>query len=93
MAINWDIKLSNVNLQSKRADITFTREDTESALTPQTYSYRNVLIETAEQRVSLLNSVKAKVEADATKQTTVDALITDLEQAGKSNLEAWEATR
>ena len=57
------------------------------------FSFCIVIFVRAVLRVSLLNSVKAMFEAYANKHTTVDALITDLEQAGKSNLEAWEATR
>jgi len=93
MAINWDIKISNVNVQSKRANVTFTRTDTESTGAPKTYSFANTYVETPEQRISLLNTVKQEVENDATRQADIDILISDLEQAGKSNLETWETTR
>jgi len=99
MAINYDVQISNVNIAAKRADVTFTRTDTESALAPQTYSFQNTIIagespaETLAIRLSLLNTVKAEVVKADEKQTSIEAMITDLEQAGKSALEAWEATR
>ena len=99
MAINYDININNVNVLAKRADVTVTRTDTESALAPQTYSFQNTPVagatsaETTAIRVGLLNTVKAKVVEDDEKQTTIEAMITDLEQTAKSILEAWEATR
>jgi len=93
MAIDWQLKISNANVQAKRADVTFTRTDSESALAPQSYPFANTIIETAEQRAALLEIVKAEVVKAEEKQASIDAFITNLEQAGKSALEAWEATR
>jgi len=93
MAINWELDISDVNVASKRADVRFTRTDSESSLAPQTYSFQNTIVETPAQRAALLDSVKESVKKDATKQAAIDAFVTDLEQAGKANLEAWEATR
>ena len=93
MAIDWQLKVSNANVQAKRADVTFTRTDSESSLAPQTYSFANTIIETAEQRAALLDIVKAEVVKAEEKQASIDVFITNLEQAGKSALEAWEATR
>jgi len=92
MAINWDLNITNVNVQTSRATVTATRTDSESALPPQTYSFQQTPIGPAD-RVGLLNTIKQKVEEDAAKQVAVDAIITDLEQAGKAALETWEATR
>jgi len=99
MAINYDVNINNVNVLAKRADVTFTRTDTESALAPQTYSFQNTIIagatpaETTAIRQSLLNTVKAEVVKADEKLDVIEAMITDLKQAGKSALEAWEATR
>jgi hypothetical protein len=93
MAINWEIQITNVNVESQRANVTAIRTDTESALEPQRYTYFMTPIGTPGDRVKLLSSIKADVEAAAAHVAQVDAVITDLEQAGKSNLEAWEATR
>ena len=93
MAITWSIEITNVNTESKRATVTATRTDTESALAPAVYRFQNTPIGTSAERVSLLNTIKAKVVEDADHATAVNAVITDLEQTGISNLEAWEATR
>ena len=93
MAIDWQLKISNANVQAKRADVTFTRTDSESALAPQTYPFANTIIETQAQRIALLEIVKAEVIKAEEKQASIDAFITNLEQTGKSALEAWEATR
>lgn len=93
MAINWDIKITDVNMTTKRAMVTATRTDTESSLSPQTYSFHNTPIGTSQERVSLLNTIKHIVEEDAADQTAIDAVVADLERDGKSSLEAWELTR
>jgi hypothetical protein len=93
MAINWDIKITNVNVVSKRGDITATRTDSVSALAPQVYFSQNTLIGTPQDRTLLLNSIKAEVVAATAKEIAVKSVITDLEQAGKTALETWEGTR
>jgi len=93
MAISWDIQITNVNVTTQRGDVTATRTDSESALAPQVYQFNNTPIGTGPDRVLLLNTIKQKVEERATHDASVDAVITDLEQTGKSQLEAWEATR
>jgi len=94
MAISWGIKISGVDLNAGRCDVSFTRTDTESTLPPQNYSFhRTPSVATPQGRIELLDAVKAQVIKADTKQTAIDEFITDLEQAGKANLEAWEATR
>ena len=89
MAITWDTKITNVNVLSKRANVTFTRTDDVTQET-ETYSYNSAIIGTAEERAALLDTVwDAHLEDDA-KQDAVDAFITNLEQLAKSNLEARE---
>ena len=99
MAIEWELKISTVNITAKRADVSFIRTDTESTLAPQTYSYKQTVIagdtpeETAILRQKLLDGVKFNVMKDAERNSNVDALVTNLEQAGKAALETWEAGR
>lgn len=99
MAIEWELKISTVNIAAKRADVFFTRTDTESTLAPQTYSYKQTLIagdtpeETAAIRQKLLDTVKINVLKDEEKNTNVENMITNLEQVGKAALETWEAER
>jgi len=67
MAINWDPKISDVKVSAKRATVTFTRTDTESALAPMEFSFSNAIIagdtpeETQAIRQALLETVKSKV--------------------------------
>ena len=91
MAITWDIDISNVDVSKKRADITFIRTDSESSLQPEVFSYRKAVIETSAQRAAILNQTWAKHLEEAADQDEIDAFITNLEQAGKANLEAREA--
>ena len=99
MAIEWELKISTVNVAAKRADASFTRTDTESTLAPQTYSYKQTVVtgdtpeETAILRQKLLDTVKFNVMKDEEQNSIVEAMITNLEQAGKAALETWEAGR
>ena len=89
MAITWDIRIANVDVDGKRADITCSRIDDVTSAT-ELYSFKKVIIETAQQRTDLLNLVWSKHLEAVGEQTAVDAFITNLEQLGKSNLEARE---
>ena len=90
MAISWDLKITNVNISSKRANVNFKRIDSESALEPWTHLFSNTIIETSAQRVALLNQVWNEWQNEIIKQTNINNFITDLEQIGKTNLEARE---
>ena len=89
MAITWDVSINNVNVDQKRADVNITRTDDVTGDT-ENYRYSKVIIETTEQRLALLDQAWDEHEEAATKQTAVDAFITNLEQLGKANLEARE---
>ena len=89
MAISWEVDISNVNVTSRRADVRFTRTDDATGET-ENYNFTNAIIETAEQRTALLNLVWDKHLEAVDKQASIDEFITNLEQLGKSNLEARE---
>ena len=90
MAISWDIKLTNVNTQSKRADVTATRTDDQSTIIEPPYSFTQVILETPAQRSAFLDTVWNKHLAWLAKQTEIETFIDNLEQQGKANLEARE---
>ena len=90
MAITWDITRANVDVQSKRADITFTRTDSENPEAPWSMTYHGVIIGTQAERIALLNYVWSAWQAYQTKQTQIDAFLDSLEQSAKNNLEARE---
>jgi hypothetical protein len=62
-------------------------------LLPEVYTYRYAPIGTSADRTKLLNAIKAEVVARAAHQTSVEAVVTSLEEDGKDALEAWELTR
>ena len=93
MAITWSVPITNVNTQTKRTDVSATRTDSSLPTTPAVYFFSNTPIGTAAERLLLLNSIKAAVVADAARVTTVQGIVTDLEQAGKTALETWEGAR
>lgn len=90
MAITWDTQITNVNTSSKRADVTFTRTNTETNAT-WSCSYNQVILETTAQRLALLDVVWADWQKALAKETSIDGFIGSLEQSANSNLMAREA--
>jgi len=93
MAISWDVKISNVNLASKRGDVTAVRTDSESALQPRSYSLPNTPLETSQQRLKVLDTIKEWDDAFIAKETAANVFIDTLETTAKTNLENWELSR
>ena len=89
MAITWNVKITNVDVVKKRANVSFTRVDDVTQAT-ENYNFSKVIIETTAQRTALLNLVWQKHLDAVSEQSTIDAFITNLEQLGKSNLETRE---
>lgn len=89
MAIIWEVQITNVNVQSKRADIVFTRTDDVTQKT-ETYSYNNTVIGTTGEKAALLDAVWNQHLESISKQDNIDAFITNLEQSAKTNLETRE---
>lgn len=93
MAISWDVQIKNVNLLSKRGDVSAIRTDSESALPPHNYSMQNTPMETPEQRLLILNTLKEWEETATANEAAVKVFIDTLEQTAKTNLENWELER
>jgi len=89
MAITWTVDIANVDVAQKRADVNFVRLDDITGAT-ENYNFRKAIIETTQQRTALLNLVWQKHLDAVDEQTAVEVFITNLEQLGKSNLEARE---
>jgi len=89
MAITWTVNITNVDVGSKRADVSFTRIDDVENET-ENYNFSGVILETTQQRLDLLDLVWAKHLEVGLEQSAIDGFITNLEQLGKSNLEARE---
>ena len=96
MAISWNTQITNVNPLSKRADVSFTRTDSEKPLDVFSQSYQNTPIagatpaETATARTLLLNTIWAAWQQEIAKRTNIATLIENLEQAANNNLNARE---
>ena len=89
MAISWTTKITNVNIASKRADISFTRTDDVTGDT-WTKSFSNDMVETNDQRLALCDQTWTAWQLELSKQTDISTLITNLEQVGNANLMARE---
>jgi len=89
MAINWDFKISNVNLASKRANISVKRTD-DVTTKEESYDFTGVIIETPEQRTAFFDQIWQMHLDTVNDQTTINDFIASLDQDGKSNLEARE---
>ena len=90
MAISWDTQTSNVNVASKRADVSFTRTDSEKPEDVFTVSFNQVILETNPQRLALLDQTWAEWQKEVTKRANIEAFITNLEQLANANLDARE---
>jgi len=89
MAISWTTKITNVNTASKRADVSFTRLDDATGDT-WTKSFSNDMVETTAQRLALCEQTWEAWQLELSKRADIATLITNLEQAGNSNLMARE---
>ena len=90
MAISWDTQTSNVNVASKRSDVSFTRTDSEKPEDVFSISFNQVILETNPQRLALLDQVWAEWQKELTKRANIEAFITNLEQLANANLDARE---
>jgi len=93
MAISWDVQITNVNLLSKRGDVTAIRTDSESALEPHSYVSRGAPLETPEDRVAVLDTIKGWETSAVLNKAVIDAVVDTIEQTAKTNLENWELSR
>ncbi len=90
MAITWEVKISNVDVAAKRATVVAIRTDDADADATEIYRFNKVVLDSASDRTSLLNTIWAKHLVSIDDQTAKDDFITNLEQLGKTNLESRE---
>ena len=89
MAISWTTKITNVNIASKRADVSFTRTDDVTGDT-WTKTFSNDMVETNDQRLALCDQTWEAWQLELNVRSNIATLITNLEQAGNANLMARE---
>jgi len=90
MAINWDIKITVLDVARKTVRVTATRTDDADPDNPRTYTILSANIATAEQKVNVLDNIWQQHQADLARQAAIDAFVGDLETAANANLEARE---
>jgi len=90
MAIEWTTSITNENPTSCRANVSFTRIDTENEAATFNVSYNQAVIETSEQRIKLLDAAWAAWQKEKVKRSNIAAFISNLEQLANSNLMARE---
>ena len=92
MAIVWETQISNEHVASKRANVSFIRTDSDDPdhLLPFRVSYNQVIIETTDQRLALLNQAWGDWQEESERRATIAAFITNLEQLANANLMARE---
>lgn len=88
MAISWDTKTTNVNVVARRADVTFTREDSVT-LDKWSVNFMQDSIVPAV-RLALFDQAWAAWQTELTKRANVANAITNFEQAANANLMARE---
>lgn len=93
MSISWDVKITQVNLNSKRGTVVATRTDDQSASPPRVHVLSNTPLETAYNRTKVLDTIKEWDEAVVANAAAAEVFIDSLDQIGKTDLETWELTR
>lgn len=83
----WTVSITNVDVDSKRADVSAVRVDGEVT---ESYKLKGAIIGTTLQRQAVLQQIWDSHLAAQTKQTAIDAFITNLEDTAKANLEGRE---
>ena len=90
MAITWETQISSEHVASKRANVSFIRTDSDDPDHSFRVSYNQVIIETTDQRLALLNQAWGDWQEESERRATIAAFITNLEQLANANLMARE---
>ena len=89
MAITWDVQITVISISTKEVSVTATRTDDVSGKV-RTYTVPRAPIGTAEQKLSVIDEIWEKHQAELNKETAIAAFIGTLETQAKTNLEARE---
>ena len=88
MAISWSTQITKVN--KPRADVTFTRTDDAAPGDLYIKKYNNVLLETSQQRLDLLDAVWTAWQKELVARGVITTFLDNLEQQANSNLDLRE---
>ena len=87
--ITWEVNITNVNVDTKRANVTAVRTDDISGAV-ETYSFKKAIIGTTQERQAILELIWQNHLEYINGQSAIDTFIAGLEQTAKTNLEARE---
>jgi len=90
MAITWEVKIIVTDILSKTISITAIRTDSTNPANPRTYTIANRHINTAAEKIAVMNDIWVMRTADVNRDLAVFTLIGTLEAQAKANLEARE---
>ena len=91
MAITWEVKITVLNKEEKRASITATRIDSTDPENIKKWSVTtNTIISTVEQKLATLDFIWGRYQKYLAEQNAIDEIIGELESQAKENLEARE---
>jgi len=92
MAITWDIKITVLDVARKDTSIVATRTDNTDPLNikSEIHTIINTVLATAAQKIAALELIWSQHLSWQNKQAQISAIVGDLEQQAKVNLEARE---
>jgi len=90
MAISWNVDITVLDVVTKAVSVAATRTDDTDPDNPKSYAVLYAIIDTAPQKLAVMDNIWEQHQATTTKQTAIDAFIGSLESDAKANLEARE---
>lgn len=93
MAISWTPKVTVLDLETRLISLSATRLDSEHPDDPRTYTVENVHINTAEQKLAVMDFIleeRADELAHEAKVAALAVVIADMEAQAKTYLESKE---
>lgn len=88
--ITWDVKITVFAVAKKAVSIIATRTDDTNPDNPEIHNVLYAIIDTAAQKIAVLDNIWAHHEAYIQRQVLIDTFIGGLEIQAKTNLEARE---
>lgn len=89
MAITWEVTITPKCIAEHRVRVVAVRTDEVAAIT-HTITFPNIVIETAGQKVAVLDAIWNKYQGMVAVENVVTTVIGDMEVGAKANLEGRE---
>ena len=88
MAGIWELNINVIDVATKRAFVTATRTDGADI---QTFGPIDAILDTSNQKTAVLDIIKTAYLDSLTRQSNIDAFVSDLQTTGGTALTNWEA--